>query len=134
MLRRILTLLPGYDSTIRQIFHAYQNIQYNGTPAHETPLPLREPIPPHGHQQRQLWKHSQKPRGPIGLLLQSLHEAGAQLHLDQGIIQQFGTNDIQLLTMPWQQLPAAISRVVSTALFRAEAPNRTALRSITGVD
>eukprot|EP00973_Karenia_brevis_P042132 5833459-Karenia_brevis.AAC.1 len=93
-----------------------------------------KPIPPHGHALRQHWKNTNKPKGPIGLLLQQSHYFACAFDLHNFTLHRHAGPQVHVLHVPWQQLRPAMHRIASHAIFLAEAPHRTALQGAPGVD
>ena len=62
-----------------------------GTKINATDLASKSPRPTHGSARRKFGKNAVVPRGPIGLLLESIHEIGASLSVALDIALIFGS-------------------------------------------
>ncbi len=74
---------------------------------------------------RTIWKHGIKPKGPIGLLLQSIHYMGAALNSKFEIV-QYNEVPIHLFQTPYQYL----ADIVSQARMRARTAEAKGTKSI----
>eukprot|EP00973_Karenia_brevis_P089000 12343202-Karenia_brevis.AAC.1 len=133
-MRRAIALWPAVRQQIKDIFRLYKQRNYFGIHNDSLDLAKLSPIPPHGYQQRQSWRHDFKPKGPVGLFLQQSHFHACTLDLDQFVLHSHQQPQIHLLQTPWQQLPGLLHDVAINAIFQAEAPHRTALHGAPNVD
>ena len=73
---------PGEQATISMIYQAYLEGAKQGT-IHSEELPSKkEACPPPGCGNRAPWKDTGNTHGPIGLLLNRVHECGAYLNAE----------------------------------------------------
>jgi hypothetical protein len=92
-----------------------------------------EPAPPSGHAGRGRWAAPFTPKGPVGLLLHSLHQAGAALD-NEGFIRQMDEVPLQVFDLPINHLKNAARDVAIRARERAAGAARTHLDSLQEID
>ncbi len=107
MIRRMGAKHPEVKERIATITSLYQKQHHPGTLDQHGEIRSTMPAPPPGHADRKLWKHMQKPQGPVGLLMGSLHCIGAAID-EAGVIHQAGEPSIDVHTVPWQHLRPTI--------------------------
>ena len=86
-LRRYVEKSKRGKSPFWAIHDRYAHEQFVGVYTDEPNLATLEPAPPSGHNGRGRWATPVTPKGPVGLLMHSLHLAGAVLDR-QGFIHQ----------------------------------------------
>ena len=133
MLRRMCCKHEPNDLLVREIWEKYRDAGHLGTKTNASALASKTPRPTHGSARRQFGKNAVVPRGPIGLLLESIHEIGASLSADLDI-RQHNEVDISVLRTPWQHLGHLVEDTAFRARFRAVSVDRSVLAGAIEID
>eukprot|EP00973_Karenia_brevis_P051700 7180780-Karenia_brevis.AAC.1 len=92
------------------------------------------PAPLPGSSNRQQWKATFVPCGPIGLLLQFVHYMGATLDFDSFTLRSPLSFDINVIAIPYQLLKPTILSFAADAVHSVYSQSRTILKGAPNLD
>ncbi len=127
-LRRAIAKKPHLLNKYQGIYESYRKLNSAATIRDEhTPQQLSQlkPAPHPTVDSRTSWKQAVKPKGPIGLLLQSIHYMGVALTSNLEIV-QYNEVPIHLIQTPYQYL----ADMVSQAAMRSRTAEANGTKSI----
>ena len=133
MLRRMLVKHPEVRLTINIIFGNYLSSNKQGTIDFEEMPLAKSACPPHGSGNRAPWKDAKSTHGPIGLLLNRVHECGAYLNPDLQVIMH-PSIQFDPLNCAQQHLKRHVSDIVARSLSRSVSDARSAFKQCNSID
>ena len=133
MLRRMAIKHPEVQCLLAEIWHWYQQDGHPGTLVGTADLAAKTPIPIFGKSGRAKWKPKSLPRGPVGLLLVSLHQVGASLDASM-VVHHHNEPCLSILDVPWQHLGPLLSDMCTRARYSSTTAARTVLKGALELD
>ena len=115
LFRRVFATDPELRSAVSDILQAYRDFGSVGIGSDHTDLTQLRPAPPPGHPDRHLWEPPDPELGPIGLILSTVHKAGAAMDIDTFIVHQQGEASASCLDIPYNH----VKKVIGNFLIRA---------------
>ena len=107
----------------QKVLKAYINNDYNGTNVNNVQQAACAPAPLPGHTGRKEWKPYFAPFGPVGILLNQIHEKAAAIDEDF-VLHRHGWPPLALLACPYQELRPSITNLALSARTAAQANAR----------
>jgi hypothetical protein len=132
-LRRMTARHPEQVSQVRSVWEHYKAQDFCGIFRGESALQKLAPAPPPGAKGRKHWKPKGGAKGPIGLLLISLHMAAACLDEEMKICQHL-EEPVDVYGCPWQHLKPEVMDIGGRARHRFAASQRRALHGVQELD
>ena len=102
--RRVLAKDPDLVDAVKEILEVYKEFGYVGIRYENTVLSDLKPAPPPGHPERHWWEPTDPELGPIGLMLSTLHKAGAALDVDTFTVHPHGEVPTSFLQVPYNHV------------------------------
>ena len=102
-LRRMTARHEDQKIIVRNVYEKYKAQGYVGIFTGEVTLRDLKPAPPPAEKGRSAWKPKNGPKGPIGLLLLSVHMMAAAMDEEMKIL-KFEETSIDIYEGPWQHL------------------------------
>ena len=112
----------------------YNEFGYVGILNENTVLSDLKPAPPPGHPERHWWEPSDPELGPIGLILSTLHKAGAALDISTFTVHQHGEVPTSFLQVPYNHVKKAMANHFITARSKAAQHQRQLNSELEGTD
>ena len=133
MLRRMIAKHPEARKTIERIFGIYLGGKKQGTiDYHDEPL-AKPHCPPQGSGNRAPWKDNKFTHGPIGLLLNRVHECGAYLNPSLQLL-MYPTIQFDPINCAMQHLKRHVADVVARSLSASISDARSAFTQCRSTD
>ena len=127
MLRRMQVKHPEIMPIAPSAYNIYKNNNFAATKYDNKSLAKASPAPPPGHPDRKQHRMGYNPRGPMGLLLMSLHMVGAALSPDH-TIHTHNETPIHIHDTPWQHFQEEMQDLATRARYNHTRTTRSLLK------